>query len=150
MGKELLQCFGVACFAVVAIAIIYWRQAVRGRRESARFRSLQPISDEVFLHECSLQPGTRGAEVALEVRRILGEMSDVPPQNIRATDRFFVELKSLPPWDSPDILDFVLTLEDKFKMQLDRTSETAIAGAISGPDSSVRDLVTAVISCAGK
>ena len=70
-------------------------------------------SDNDFLADCGLTPGTETAEVALAVRRAAAWVGLIDPPFIRADDSYPGTLEVLPLWDSMDWMSFVLLLEEE-------------------------------------
>jgi len=68
-------------------------------------------SDNEFLADCGLTPGTEAAEVALAVRRAVAGVGLIDPLFIRAHDSYPGTLEVLPLWDSMDWLCLVFELE---------------------------------------
>ena len=138
----------IVALPLAACVVFLYRIGVRGRAEAERFRRLPASPDEVYLRACGIEPNSPAARVAMEVRRILGEMSGVPAGSIRAEDRFRVELSRLPPWDSPDDLGFLLSLEAGLNVKITSDRAEGIGDVINSPAGSVRDLVHVVVRIA--
>jgi hypothetical protein len=69
------------------------------------------LSDNDFLADCGLTPGTEAAEIALAVRRAVAGVGLIDPLFIRADDSYPGTLEVLPLWDSMDWLCLVFELE---------------------------------------
>ena len=71
------------------------------------------LSDNDFLADCGLTPGTEAAEIALAVRRAVAGVGLIDPLFIRSEDSYPGTLEVLPLWDSMDWMSFVLLLEEE-------------------------------------
>jgi acyl carrier protein len=115
----------------------WWKTAPEKAAEFAAGR--WPQADDEFVAECGIPDSEDARNVALTVRRAVGEMLMLDPQFLRASDREAVELRTL--WDSVDFLEWVLKTEEALNVRLPDKAFKAL-----GRDYSVRDLVVCVYS----
>ena len=104
-------------------------------------------SDNDFLADCGLTPGTEAAKVALAVRRAVAGVGLIDPLFIRSEDSYPGTLEVLPLWDSMDWLAFVLEVERELGQSFPYGSSELASK--SGPVT-VRDLVARVRELLGK
>ena len=71
------------------------------------------------------------AQIGTAARAKLAELGCVPPESIRASDRFFPDLQKLPFYDSIDFLEIVLTLEQELGIRIAKDDEAAILEGVT-------------------
>lgn len=112
--------------AVLGIAVGLWRLHRREDREIERFEQRPSMDRDEFLDAVGIDRSSEFTEIAMAARAKLAELGCVPPESIRASDRFFPDLQKLPFYDSIDYLEVVLTLEQELGIRIAEDDQSAI------------------------
>jgi hypothetical protein len=77
----------------------------------------------------------------LAVRACLAELAGVPPEALRTSDRIFVELRHLPFYDSLDLWEFVLLLQEQMGVHVPEDRIFALFAQKDTHRVAIRDLI---------
>lgn len=85
----------------------------------------QPQPDAEFVRQCGLPAHPLTPRLALGVRAVIAQLSEVDPQLIHAADAFDGPLGGLPFWDSLDSVQLLMSLEEELDVRIaDHEAET--------------------------
>jgi acyl carrier protein len=121
----------VVIFAVViGLIVIFYAVRRRERREVARFEKSFHMENSDFVAEMGLEAGTLGAEAALGFRSLIAKYAQIPAESVLPEHKFWEEYRHLPFFDSPDTLEFMMTIEDRFNITIPDESAEAIMSSV--------------------
>jgi len=127
-----LGTLGIAIPLLAAsIGFAWWRLRRREDREIERFEQRPRVEGDEFLDAMGIDRSSEFTQVALAARAKLAELGCVPPESIRAADRFYPDLEKLPVYDSIDVLDVVFTLERELDIRVSRHDSATIAESLA-------------------
>ena len=92
-------------------------------KEIAKFQSGPRSTDAEFLKELDLDSDSSDAHKALILRKMISEFGQVPSDTIHVSQTFFPDLQRLPFYDSPDVLEIIMTIEEKFDVKVHNEDE---------------------------
>lgn len=109
-----------SAFALAVIIILTGMISIRRRelKEIAKFQSGPRSSDAEFLNGLELDLNSSDAQKALMLRKMISESGQVPSDTIQVSQKFYPDLQRLPFYDSPDVLEFILTIEKMFDVKV--------------------------------
>ena len=116
----------------------------REKKEVEKFKYGKHAPAPDFLNDLNINPGSSEAHSALTVRQVIAEPAKIPPESVRADHQFMKDFERLPFDDSPDVLFFILNLEDKLNMCITDEDANKIR-ELFFKDYSVKDLVLGII-----
>ena len=108
-----------------------WRLHRREDREIDRFEHRPSTERDEFLDTMGIDRASEFAQIALAARAKLAELGCVPPESIRASDRFFPDLQKLPFYDSIDCLEIMLTLEQELDIRIVKEDQGALFESVT-------------------
>jgi acyl carrier protein len=121
----ILITFGVIDLLVVGWLYIRWRE----RKEVARFASMAGMSGQDYVSALGLRHGTPEAEAALKLRSIIAGLGRIPPESVLPEHKFR-EYKGLGEFGSPDTIELIVTLEERFGVSIPDEVAEGIIGDV--------------------
>ncbi|MBN1764213.1 MAG: hypothetical protein JW860_03065 [Sedimentisphaerales bacterium] len=102
------------------IALVIGMKWTRKRelKEVEKFKSGPQTESEVYLDTIGVKPGTPDAEMVLGIRSIIAELGQIPAESVKPEHRLWKDFQKLPFFDSPDTLEFIMMIEDIFKINI--------------------------------
>ena len=116
---------------VLGLALSLRRLRRQEDREIEKFEQRPRVERDEFLDTMGIDRSSKFAQIGTAARAKLAELGCVPPESIRASDRFFPDLQKLPFYDSIDFLEIVLTLEQELGIRIAKDDEAAILEGVT-------------------
>lgn len=76
------------------------------------FGKLPPVGDADFVTSIGLQPASEPGQLAVQIRKALARLAEVPPESISASHRSDEDLSQLPFFDSLDVVGLLIAMEE--------------------------------------
>jgi hypothetical protein len=137
-----------AFMVLIVIGFVYSIRKIRRaeRAEIGRFQQRTPLENDQFLSEIGVDPTSPEAVIAVSARQAFADLGSVPAESLRASDRFYPELKRLPFYDSIDSLGILLELEKKLDFDIYGDDAERLLGRVVRQESAtVGDAVIEVL-----
>jgi len=103
----------VICLSTFAVYLMK-----RSQHNIEKFKSGRQQTNDAFLQKLGLEPGTQRAEFAIGLRSLIAELGRIPCGAVMPEHRIWKDFKSLPFFDSPDTLVFIVRLEQKLGISI--------------------------------
>jgi acyl carrier protein len=148
--KGLIVIGSAAVVGAVGVLVFGALQARRRRRAAVEyFESLASASDEAFVRQLGLAPGSDVALKAVAVRKVVAQFGRVPAQSLGAQTRFYPTMGRLPFYDSLDAVELVLAIEEATGLEIPDDVTLRIGRGEADGIETVGELATAVVALGG-